>query len=57
MQGTCPVCDAPITIPANTEVSEILTCGECQTRVVVQEITKTTVTLGQAPAVEEDWGE
>jgi lysine biosynthesis protein LysW len=57
MNGTCPVCDAAVSVPANTEVSEILTCGDCQTRVVVQALTNNSVTLGQAPAVEEDWGE
>lgn len=57
MSGICPVCDATIAVPAGTEVSEILSCSDCQTRVVVGAFDGTSVSLSQAPQVEEDWGE
>jgi len=57
MNGTCPICDGTIPIQKGTEVTEILSCPECQTRVVVSQIDGTKVTLTQAPAVEEDWGQ
>lgn len=57
MKGTCPVCDASINLDKNVEESEILTCSECHTRVVVEKVEKDTVKLNEAPAVEEDWGE
>ncbi|RJR28406.1 lysine biosynthesis protein LysW [Candidatus Microgenomates bacterium] len=56
-QAACPICDGQVTIPENTEVSEILTCSECNNRVVVAAIDGDQVTLEKAPEVEEDWGE
>lgn len=56
MQPTCPTCDATIAIAKDTQVSEILTCGECQSRVVVKTLTPT-VEIVIAPIIEEDWGE
>ena len=57
MNGTCPICDAPTTVPATTEVSEVITCADCGSRLVVENIDNQTVSLGEAPKVEEDWGE
>lgn len=57
VSAACPTCDGQVTIPSGTEVSEILTCTECSNRVVVESVNGSTVTLAQAPEVEEDWGE
>ena len=57
MKSTCPVCDAQVTLPKNTEESEIISCAECHTKLVVAKIENKTATLSEAPKVEEDWGE
>ena len=54
---TCPVCDAPISLPQNPEESEIINCSDCQSQLVIESIINGVVTLNQAPQVEEDWGE
>lgn len=53
----CNVCGATLPIPKDVEISEIITCGECHTRLVVQKIEKNRIILDEAPQVEEDWGE
>lgn len=53
----CPICDAMVTLPVNTEESEIISCAECHTKLVVAKIENKTATLQEAPKVEEDWGE
>lgn len=57
MKGACSICDAQVTLPGNTEESEIISCPECHTRLVVAKIENDTATLQEAPKVEEDWGE
>lgn len=57
MKNTCPVCDAKITLSSNVEESEIVTCPDCQSRLVVEKNDKNDFILNQAPEVEEDWGE
>lgn len=57
MKGTCSVCDASVTLPKNTEESEIVSCTDCKSRLVVQKINNGKVTLEKAPVVEEDWGQ
>lgn len=57
LQANCPICDGQINIPADTEESEIITCPECQNRVVVASINNNKVVLEEAPEIEEDWGE
>ena len=55
-KGNCPVCDAAVQA-AGAEVSEIITCPDCKSRLVVKNVSETGVTLGEAPQIEEDWGE
>lgn len=55
--GECPVCAAMVALQGDTQATEIVTCGECKTKLVVDTITDGQTTLSQAPAVEEDWGE
>ncbi len=57
LKTNCPICDAQVTLPKNTEESEIVSCPECHTRLVVTKIEKNSATLEEAPKVEEDWGE
>ncbi|MBI5221981.1 MAG: lysine biosynthesis protein LysW [Candidatus Magasanikbacteria bacterium] len=56
-QNHCPICGAPITMPENTEESEIISCPECANRIVVARIVNNQIVLEEAPKVEEDWGE
>lgn len=57
MNSNCPICDARVSLAANTEVSEIVSCTDCQSRLVVAGVSGGSAILQQAPAVEEDWGE
>lgn len=53
----CVVCDADVKLPQDTQVSEVISCVECKTGLVVENINDKTIRLSKAPAVEEDWGE
>jgi len=55
--GSCPICDARINLPQDTEESEIINCTECNNSIVVESISENQVTLEEAPEIEEDWGE
>ena len=57
LKGNCPICDSEIILPEGTEESEIVSCSECNNRIVVLKIEKERAILGEAPRVEEDWGE
>jgi len=51
----CPECEAEITLPASTEVGEILVCPDCGVDLEVLALDPAQVDL--APMEEEDWGE
>ncbi len=53
----CPICDVVISLPNGTEVSEVISCSDCKSKLVVESISGNQATLIQAPKVEEDWGE
>ncbi len=57
ISGNCPICDASITLASDTQVSEVISCTECKTRLVVEGINEQNATLAKAPEVEEDWGQ
>lgn len=57
LQATCPVCDVQITLPADVAESEVVTCTDCKSRLVVDRIEGEKAHLSEAPEVEEDWGE
>ena len=57
LKGQCPICDCELTLPGNTEVSEIINCTGCNNGLVVSKVDCGSVTLEKAPEVEEDWGE
>lgn len=55
-KATCPVCDGSLTL-TDIEVSEIISCAECKSRLVVNSLQSNRAKLSPAPNVEEDWGE
>lgn len=55
-KAQCPICDALFTLD-EVELSEIVSCNECKSRLVIKAIQSNQVQLAEAPAVEEDWGE
>lgn len=55
--GVCPVCDAKVNLNFDVHVSEVISCFECKSRLVVETIDKENAALAKAPDVEEDWGE
>lgn len=57
MLGTCPICDARVVLPENTEKSEIVSCSECKGRLHVVSISGQSAMFEEAPKIEEDWGE
>ena len=57
LKTNCPICDGEISLPKDTEESEIIICDECKNRVVVSSIEGSKVILEEAPEIEEDWGE
>jgi lysine biosynthesis protein LysW len=57
IEGECPVCAAFIRPQAGVEETEILSCPVCQSQLVVESRNGGRLRLGEAPAIEEDWGE
>lgn len=57
IKSNCPICDGVVSLPKDTEESEIISCPECRSRLVVTSLKNNTATLKEAPQVEEDWGE
>ena len=53
----CPICDAQVSLKNDLEETEIVSCLDCQSRLVVEKIENNQIVLGKAPEVEEDWGE
>ncbi len=56
-QATCPVCEASVEIPEGTVESEVITCADCSTQLVVEKISAEGAQVSEAPEIEEDWGE
>ncbi|MBI4226254.1 lysine biosynthesis protein LysW [Candidatus Roizmanbacteria bacterium] len=52
----CPICDATLNL-SDVEVTEIVSCPECRSRLVIGKIKSNQIQLSEAPAVDEDWGE
>ncbi|MBI5222895.1 lysine biosynthesis protein LysW [Candidatus Micrarchaeota archaeon] len=51
----CPECGAQIAQRAGIEVGEIISCGDCGSKLEVKSVAP--FGLATAPSVEEDWGE
>lgn len=54
--AACPKCAAALTLADDVVVGEIITCEECTAELEVTAL-EPEVVLGDAPAVQEDWGE
>jgi len=57
VSGTCPVCDAEVALSSDAHVSEVVSCSDCKSKLVVKSLVKGKAVLAKAPEVEEDWGE
>ena len=59
ISANCPVCDAIVTLNSDVETTEVVSCSECKSKLVVESLDekKQNATLAKAPDVEEDWGE
>jgi alpha-aminoadipate carrier protein LysW len=55
MNGTCPECEAVVSLASGTELGEILVCPDCGVELEVTSLDP--VVLSLAPREEEDWGE
>lgn len=55
--NTCPDCDEPLSVPADTEKGEILSCPSCGLELEVKEIKDGYVDLQELIIEGEDWGE
>ena len=53
----CPVCEALVIPPQGVEESEVISCPDCQSILVVDSIQAGCLSLEEAPQMEEDWGE
>ncbi len=53
--ANCPVCDAPASLPSDLLLGEIVPCDDCGAELEVTSLDP--LTLGEAPEVQEDWGE
>jgi len=54
--ASCPVCSAQVNLADDVEESEVVTCPDCQTSLVVEQVSPQP-SLVEAPQVDEDWGE
>ena len=55
--NTCPDCDESLSVPADTEKGEILSCPSCGLELEVKEIKDGCVDLQELIIEGEDWGE
>ncbi len=55
--GTCPVCGGLIQPAGPLMAAEVIPCPECQSMLVVERLEGGLAGFGEAPRVEEDWGE
>ena len=55
MVAECPVCEAEVELPEDTEEGEIVECADCGAELEV--VSTDPPELAEAPEEEEDWGE
>jgi alpha-aminoadipate carrier protein LysW len=53
----CPDCDAELSVPADTEKGEILSCPGCGLELEVKQVNGGCVDLQELTIEGEDWGE
>ena len=54
-QPACPICDAPVPMPAGAAVSELIPCPDCGCDIEVTSLAPPS--FAAAPSEEEDWGQ
>lgn len=57
LNGACPICDTGLNLKEDVLISEILSCPDCNSLLVVDSIEDHRLVLKQAPQLEEDWGQ
>jgi len=57
LNSKCPICGGTISLLSDVEESELITCPECNNRLVVKKISNGNIVLNEAPKIEEDWGQ
>lgn len=57
LKGICPVCEGELKANKDVQISEILSCPDCNSLLVVDYIEDHTINLKKAPQIEEDWGQ
>lgn len=55
--GTCPVCTGSVPSSGSLVVTEIVGCPDCLSMLVVEGFVAGVPVFGEAPRVEEDWGQ
>ena len=55
MTVSCPVCEGSVTLNDDLVEGELVECAECGTELEVKSVNP--VTVEEAPAEQEDWGE
>jgi alpha-aminoadipate carrier protein LysW len=53
----CPECGAPIDVPDDVMIGEILDCPDCGVEVEIKEINGNSIGICMAETEGEDWGE
>ncbi|GIW66387.1 MAG: hypothetical protein KatS3mg095_0285 [Candidatus Parcubacteria bacterium] len=56
-QSNCPICGSIINFQNLPEENELLTCENCNNKLVAKNIIGNNIILEEAPTIEEDWGE
>jgi alpha-aminoadipate carrier protein LysW len=56
-KAKCPDCDAELEIPADTEISEIISCPGCGLELEIKAVKDGRVDLQELTIEGEDWGE
>lgn len=53
--SSCPVCEAPVEVPRDAVVHELVDCTDCSSELEIASLAP--LQLTEAPVEEEDWGE
>jgi lysine biosynthesis protein LysW len=53
----CTICGSEINFQNLPEENELVTCQNCNNRLITKSVVGNDIILDEAPAIEEDWGE
>lgn len=51
LAGVCPSCYAYVMLAPSIRESEVITCGDCRTPLVVEHVSATTASLARTPEI------